>query len=217
MMDYRKKINEMKVPELIETTGKLKIPRRAELKTKEKLIEAILQCPEKEIKKILGMDWWQKHKKAAFYTGLFCSLAGITALFLTFWFHHSSKVNNTAINKKIGDLERMIQEKIPDPTNAQKVKEEYEIKRASIEETLKYLKTGDKNARDEALKAFKRGDYSKVRKLFEEIQKKEKGKKQEHTQTAYNLGEIAFLELDFKGALTHYLESERLDPKNHEA
>jgi tetratricopeptide (TPR) repeat protein len=211
MMDYRKILNEMKVPELRETAGRLKIASRANLKMKHELIEAILNCLEKEIKKALGLGWWNKYKKPLSYFG---AIASITALFLGIWAIYSSQKETASIKTKLGALENRVEEKIDDPATVARIKEEYEKKLADMEETLKNLKTVDKKARDEALKAFREGDYSKARKLFEEIRKKEKEKQKEYAQTAYNLGEIAFLELDFKGALAHYLEAESLDPDN---
>ncbi|MCK5058162.1 MAG: tetratricopeptide repeat protein [Candidatus Aminicenantes bacterium] len=93
----------------------------------------------------------------------------------------------------------------------QKINEEIEKKFASLEETLRNLKAGDKKTMDEALKAFREGNYSKTKELFLDIKKKEN---KESALTSYNLGVIAFLELDFKGALAHFLEAESLDPDN---
>jgi tetratricopeptide (TPR) repeat protein len=130
------------------------------------------------------------------------------------WKLPSSAQEKDLITRKLIDLERTIALKIDNPAAVQRIKDEYEKKVIYMEETLKNLKTGDKKARDEALKAFKERDFSKARKLFYEIRKKEKEKQKEYALTAYNLGEIYFLELDFKGALAHHLEAESLDPMN---
>ncbi|MCK4765878.1 MAG: tetratricopeptide repeat protein, partial [Candidatus Aminicenantes bacterium] len=217
-MDYRKKLNKMDLPELEAIAKKLnvrvsliKTPGREALTREEELIEAILKCPEKEIKNALGLDWWQKPRKPFFYIGLIGGLASIIALIFALWSHQSSQKENIDLKQRLGDVEQILALKIEDPAAVQRLKDEYEKKLASMEETLKNLKTGDKKARDEALKAFREGDYSKAKKLFLEIKEKESKKS---ALTSYNLGEIAFLELDFEGALAHFLEAGRLDPGN---
>jgi tetratricopeptide (TPR) repeat protein len=210
MMDYRKKLNEMKVPELRITAGKLMIAGAGKLK-KDELLKAILESPEEKIKKALGLDWWQKHKKAVLYLGLFGGIASIIALLFAFWSHQQSQEATRSVTERLSSVESTLKSKIADPAAVRKVKEEYEKILAGMEKTLKDLKTGDKKTRDEALKAFREGDYSKARQLFEDIRKREKEKAAFAT---YKLGSIAFLELDFKGALTYYLEAERLDPDN---
>jgi tetratricopeptide (TPR) repeat protein len=115
-------------------------------------------------------------------------------------------------------MEYIIGTKINDPKAVAKVKEEYEKKLASMEETIAGLKGVDKKSKDEALAAFKKGDFSRARELFLKIREKERKRQQELNKeaavTAYRLGDIAYLELDFKGALDYYLEAERLDPGN---
>ena len=73
--------------------------------------------------------------------------------------------------------------------------------------------TKDKRA-EEALVAFKAGDYEKARELFETLRKEEKEKEREHAETAYNLGNVYFVELDFSKALDAYLDAVRLAPDN---
>ena len=71
--------------------------------------------------------------------------------------------------------------------------------------------TEDKRA-EEALIASKAGNYEKARKLFEALRKEEREKEAEHAKTAYNLGNVYFVELDFPKALNAYLDSVRLAP-----
>jgi tetratricopeptide (TPR) repeat protein len=214
-MDYRKKLNKMELPDLEEIAQKLKvqenlikIPGSGELTREAELIKKILKCPKKEIKKALGMGWWKKYHNHVY--GIVTIIACLSTYII--FFHSKGEIKKNKI-----ELEKIwsaIEKKIDDPAAERKVKEEYEKKLADMEETLKNLKTGDKKARDEALKAFREGDYSKARKLFEGIRKKEKENQKKYALTAYNQGEIAFLELDFNGALAHYLEAEQLDPDN---
>ena len=70
--------------------------------------------------------------------------------------------------------------------------------------------TKDKRA-DEALAAFKEGNYEKARKLFEALQ--EEGET-ELAETAYNLGNVYFIELNFPKALDAYMDAVRLAPDN---
>ncbi len=71
--------------------------------------------------------------------------------------------------------------------------------------------TEDKRA-EEALTASKAGNYEKARELFKALRKEEREKEVEHAKTAYNLGNVYFVELDFPKALEAYLEAVRLAP-----
>ncbi|MCP4253426.1 MAG: tetratricopeptide repeat protein [Candidatus Scalindua sp.] len=82
---------------------------------------------------------------------------------------------------------------------------------AELEERTRTTK--DKRA-DEALAAFKNDDYDKARELFETLREEEKKKEAEHAKTAYNLGNVYFVELNFPKALDAYLDAVRLAPDN---
>ncbi|MHC4322006.1 MAG: tetratricopeptide repeat protein, partial [Planctomycetota bacterium] len=82
-----------------------------------------------------------------------------------------------------------------------------------LEKELKDRAAKDKRA-EEALIASKAGDYEKARELFETLREEEKEKEREHAKTAYNLGNVYFVELDFQKALDAYLDSVRLAPDN---
>ena len=225
MMDYRKKLNEMKEPDLEEIAQKLKvqknlikIPGGVGLTREAELIETILKCPEKEIKKALVMGLWQRYWKP--FT-IAAGIASILAVFLALFFYIESKKETSELKDNIKDVRHIIDLKINDPEAVQKFKEEYEKKLAETEETIENLKGVDIKVRDEALKAFREGDYSKADKLFADLDEKAKKRQEEVNRERSKIviyrGDIAYLELDFEGALAHYSEAQRLDPKNHEA
>ncbi len=73
--------------------------------------------------------------------------------------------------------------------------------------------TKDKRT-EEALAAFKSGNYEKAKKLYEALIKGEMIKEAEHAKAAYNLGNVCFVELNFQKALDAYLDAVRLSPDN---
>ncbi len=77
--------------------------------------------------------------------------------------------------------------------------------------------TEDKRA-EEALAAFKDGNYEKAIELFETLRKEERQEAREnrinHAKTSYNLGNAYFVKLDFQKALDAYLDALRLIPDN---
>ena len=89
------------------------------------------------------------------------------------------------------------------------LKEKYQ----KVVRELNEYKTKDKRAED-ALVAFKDGNYEKAKELFETQREEEKKKEGEHAETAYNLGNVYFVELDFQEALRAYLDAVRLAPDN---
>jgi len=98
-----------------------------------------------------------------------------------------------------------------DPQLVSKLKDKIQ----ELEKELEMLTrtTKDKRA-EEALVASKAGHYEKARELFESLRKEEKEKEREHARTAYNLGNVYFVELDFPKALEAYLDAVRLAPDN---
>ena len=65
-----------------------------------------------------------------------------------------------------------------------------------------------------ALKELQKGNLTEARKLFETLRDEEREKEKEHAETAYNLGNVYFIELKFKDALEAYLDAVKLDPGN---
>ena len=216
-MDYEKELQGLDKDDLKRIGRRLNISGVYKLR-KDELVEAIRQCPEKEIKKALGLGFWQKHKTFILVAGLFGTLVSVVALIFGIWSHSSSQKGAESFDKKLRDIEYKIETKFDDPKAVAKVKEEYEKKLASMRETIAGLKGVDKKSKDEALAAFQKGNFSLAKELLLKIREKEKKRQQELNKeaavTAYRLGDIAYLELDFKGALDYYLEAERLDPGN---
>ncbi len=65
-----------------------------------------------------------------------------------------------------------------------------------------------------ALETFKANDYEKARELFETLRQEEKEQGRELAGTAYNLGNVYFVELKFSEALHAYLKAVELAPDN---
>ena len=95
------------------------------------------------------------------------------------------------------------------PQLINELKKKYE----TVVKELNAYKTEDKRAKD-ALVAFKDGNYEKAKKLFESQREEEEKREKEHAETAYNLGNVYFVELDFQKALDAYLDAVRLAPDN---
>ncbi len=95
-----------------------------------------------------------------------------------------------------------------DPQLVNELKDKIQSLEKELEERSRITK--DKRTED-ALIAFKNGKYEKARTLFETLQKEEQGKL---AKTAYNLGNVYFVELDFSKALKAYLDAVRLAPNN---
>jgi len=98
-----------------------------------------------------------------------------------------------------------------DPQLVSELKDKIQQLEKELEERTR--KTKDKRA-EEALVAFKARNYEKARELFETQREEEKEKEGEHANTAYNLGNVYFIELDFSKALKAYLDAVRLAPDN---
>jgi tetratricopeptide (TPR) repeat protein len=98
-----------------------------------------------------------------------------------------------------------------DPQLVSELKDKIQELEKELEERTRTTK--DKRA-EEALIAFKAGNYEKARVLFETLREEEKEKEREHAKTAYNLGNVYFVELDFSKALEAYLDAVRLAPDN---
>ena len=123
-------------------------------------------------------------------------------------------LQNTEENKRV--LER-IQESLDakkieaNPQLVSELKDKIQELEKELEERSRTTK--DKRA-EEALIASKAGNYEKARELFETLREEEKEKEREHAKTAYNLGNVYFIELDFQKALDAYLDAVRLAPDN---
>ncbi len=98
-----------------------------------------------------------------------------------------------------------------DPQLVSELKDKIQELEKELEERTRTTK--DKRA-EEALVASKAGNYEKARELFETQREEEKEKEKEHAETAYNLGNVYFVELNFSKALNAYLDAVRLAPDN---
>ena len=118
----------------------------------------------------------------------------------------NTEENNQLLKEIHERLDKKHIEAIPQLVN------ELKDKIQSLENELEELShtTKDKRA-EEALVAFKRGNNKKAITLFEALQKEERGKL---AKTAYNLGNVYFVELDFQKALNSYLDAVRVAPDN---
>ena len=123
-------------------------------------------------------------------------------------------LQNTEENRRV--LKR-IQESLAakkieaDPQLVSELKDKIQSLEKELEERTRTTK--DKRA-EEALVASKGGDYEKAREFYETLREEEKEKEREHSKTAYNLGNVYFVELDFLKALEAYLDAVRLAPDN---
>lgn len=95
----------------------------------------------------------------------------------------------------------------------QQLVNELQEKVQELEKELEERTPEDKRA-EVALTAFKAGDYDMARELYEAVREEEKKKEKEHAKTAYDLGNVYFIELKFPEALQSYLDAVRLAPDN---
>lgn len=86
-------------------------------------------------------------------------------------------------------------------------------KNRELEKELETLTAEDEHVMV-ALETFKADDYEETRKLFETLRQEEKEQGRELAGTAYNLGNVYFVELKFSDALHAYLKAVELAPDN---
>ncbi len=86
-------------------------------------------------------------------------------------------------------------------------------KNRELEKELEALTAEDEHAQI-VLETFKANDYEKARELFETLRQEEKEQGRELAGTAYNLGNVYFVEPKFSEALHAYLEAVELAPDN---
>ncbi|MGR3318632.1 MAG: tetratricopeptide repeat protein [Candidatus Anammoxibacter sp.] len=91
--------------------------------------------------------------------------------------------------------------------------EEQKKKIEGLENELNILKSTDERA-EIALSSLQDGDLEAARKLFETLREEERTKEKEHAKTAYNLGNVYFIELKFQDALQAFLDAANLNPEN---
>jgi acylphosphatase len=84
-MDYEKELQGLDKDDLKRIGRRLNISGVYKLR-KDELVEAIRQCPAKEIKKALGLGFWQKHKKSISIG----TAVSVIALIFGIWSHSSS-------------------------------------------------------------------------------------------------------------------------------
>jgi tetratricopeptide (TPR) repeat protein len=217
-MVYIKKLQELNRDELKNLAKKLNITGYSNLK-RDELLKAIQECPDSEIKKALGLGFWHKYWKSF---SILAGLASIIALIFTIWSYYYPPNDSDSLLSRLDNIEHSIASKFDDPDAVERITKEYEKKLSRMEETIETIKGVNVDKRNKALEALKKGDYSRSAKMFDELEAKTKKRQVEFNKEiykelafyAFNKGEIAFLELDFKGALVHYLESETLDPAN---
>jgi len=207
-VDCRERLEKLKKYELQALAAKLNLENVAG-KRKDELKALIVEkrTPE-EIEASLGIQPEKPRKKwtkTHTLISVLGSIASIIALIIVFFPVQTDSGDLTELKKEI-------RKKIPDPL----IIKEYEKKLEETEKALKQLKEGDKKAREEALAAYRKGDFSRAEELYENLRKKEKLKQKEYAETAYNLGNVYFLQLKYKKALDSYLEADRLDPGNAE-
>ncbi len=128
----------------------------------------------------------------------------------TYYFDESTQEVIAPVKKDTQTIIQLIKKGI-EPK--QQLIDELEKKNQELVEELEKYTTKDKRA-EEALVASKAGNYEKARELFETLREEEKEKEREHAKTAYNLGNVFFVELDFSKALEVYLDAVRLAPDN---
>jgi hypothetical protein len=85
-----------------------------------------------------------------------------------------------SINRKLIDIERMFESMNKEPAEIQNVKDKYEKELLILREAIKELREeADKNKTEKALEAFKEGNFSKLRRLYAEINKKNQEKQKD--------------------------------------
>lgn len=185
------------------------------------------------------MNWpnWMKDYVWQWLTGIILAIIGIIVSIVLFCFSSSNppaqvstitgdgnlqivdSPGTTVSIKKIDSEE--LASKIYEKLNAKNIEtnpqlvSELKDKIKSLEKELEERThtTKDKRA-EEALVAFKADNYEKARELFKTLREEEKKREREHAETAYNLGNVYFVELDFPKALEAYLDAVRLAPDN---
>ena len=181
---------------------------------------------------------WMKDNVWRWLTGIILSIIGI--IVFSFWSSHPTQApgikgddsiqvintpGTTIIKKEIDPEAHAIEEAFrkkmtplleekgykADPQLVSKLKDKIQKLEKELEERTRTTK--DKRVED-ALVAFKAGNYEKARELFETLREEGKEKEREHADTAHNLGNVYFVELDFPKAIEAYLDAVRLAPDN---